>query len=79
MQARIIQRIDGEFFIHEIDAENLIPFMEVRGYPFVKLNDNNRQRVELQGQPKFAGILGPMWDGDAIRYECPETYAALSE
>ncbi|ASY64467.1 hypothetical protein SJ05684_c30430 [Sinorhizobium sojae CCBAU 05684] len=78
MKARIIQIVDGQWFTHEVDAENLIPFMEIRGYAFTRLNDNQHQREELRGQPKFAGINGPMWDGDAIRYECPEAYAQLS-
>jgi hypothetical protein len=25
-----------------------------------------------------SGLIGPMWDGDAIRYECSATYAELS-
>ncbi len=78
MKARIIQTVDGEFITTTVDADNLIPAMEVRGYAFVRFNDNTRQRAELQDQPKFKGINGPMWDGDAIRYECPETYSALS-
>ena len=32
-------------------------------------------RPQLLGQPRIAGLAGPMWDGDAIRYECAETYA----
>jgi len=52
--------------------------MEVRGFPFVGINDNPRQRAELQGQPRFAGLCGPMWDGDGIRYECRAAYATLS-
>jgi len=46
---------------------------EITGY-----NDNHRQRSELQGQPRLKGMNGPCWDGDAIRYECTKTYAALS-
>ena len=39
------------------------------GFAFRSFNTNPAQRKELQGQPKFAGMLGPMWDGDGIRYE----------
>jgi hypothetical protein len=78
MKARIIQTVDGEYIATTVDADNLIAAMEVRGFAFLRLNDNDRQRVELRGQPKFKGINGPMWDGDAIRYECPETYSSLS-
>ena len=79
MNARIYLTIEGNFIRHEVELDNLIAFMEVRGHQFVKLNDNNRQREELQGQPKFAGINGPMWDGDAIRYESVEAYASFSQ
>ncbi len=41
----------------------------IRGFTFVKLANNPSLRAELQGQPVFRGLLGPMWDGDAIRYE----------
>lgn len=78
MKARIILTIEGETHCHDVDADNLIPFMEVRGYRFTKLNDNQSQREELRGQPKFLGINGPMWGADHIRYECPTTYAEMS-
>jgi hypothetical protein len=37
-------------------------------------NDNPRQRIELQGQPRISGFCGPMYDshvngGAVIRYE----------
>lgn len=35
-------------------------------------------RVELDNQPKVDGYLGPMWDGDKLRYETKEVYDALS-
>ncbi len=37
------------------------------------------QRIELHNQPKFAGLCGPMWDGDKVRYETWEVYDALSK
>jgi hypothetical protein len=49
-----------------------------RGFQCRGFNSNASQRLELQGAPKFTGLLGPMWDGDAIRYECSATYAELS-
>jgi hypothetical protein len=36
------------------------------------------QRVQLHDAPRFDGYLGPMWDGDALRYESSEAYAVLS-
>lgn len=35
-------------------------------------------RAELDNQPKVNGYLGPMWDGDGIRYETQEVYDMLS-
>lgn len=35
-------------------------------------------REELDNLPKFEGFLGPMWDGDRVRYETQEVYDALS-
>lgn len=35
-------------------------------------------REELRGQPIINGYLGPMWDGDKIRYETQEVYDLLS-
>jgi hypothetical protein len=35
-------------------------------------------RKELDNQPKVEGYLGPMWDGDKLRYETQEVYDMLS-
>lgn len=32
----------------------------------------------ISGYPKLHGYLGPMWDGDRIRYESPDAYNTLS-
>lgn len=81
---RLILFVDGHWFAHDFNEENLLPAMEARGFTFVKLNDNERHRQELQGQPKFKGVNGPMWGGTKdgqpiIRYETPEAYAELSK
>ncbi|MGX8834697.1 hypothetical protein ACWG0P_10835 [Amedibacillus sp. YH-ame6] len=34
-------------------------------------------REELVGCPRFVGWVGPMWDGDAIRYESHEYFEKL--
>lgn len=77
-KARLIQTVDGKLTQTDFDIENIIAAMSVRGFEFIDVNSNPRQRAELQGQPKFKGVTGPMWDGDAIRYECPESYAQIS-
>ncbi len=78
MKYRLIQYVAGQMCRSEFTDENLLPAMEVRGYALNGFNQNKSNRAELQGQPKFRGVLGPMWDGDAVRYECPATYERLS-
>lgn len=36
------------------------------------------QRKELDKQPKINGYLGPMWNGNSLRYETASVYNALS-
>lgn len=36
------------------------------------------RRKELDNQPILQGLLGPMWDGNRLRYETPEVYDTLS-
>lgn len=78
MKAVLIQNVDGDFIKSTFDTEHLIPAMEIRGYAFAGQHSSRHTRAELQGQPKFAGLNGPMWDGDGIRYECPAAYERLS-
>jgi len=35
-------------------------------------------KKELAGQPELEGLIGPMWDGDRVRYETQEAYDAMS-
>ena len=35
-------------------------------------------REELDNQPIFEGFVGPMWDGDKLRYESYKTYDEMS-
>lgn len=35
-------------------------------------------REELDNQPTFEGFVGPMWDGDKLRYESYKTYEMMS-
>ena len=77
--ARLIQMVDGLALVSNFTAENIIIAMEVRGYEFIGFNTNARQRAELQGAPKFRGVNGPMWDGDKLRYECPETTRMVTQ
>ena len=80
MRARLVQNDpESGFIVTEFPAGcDLIAAMEIRGFPFEKLHDNPRNRIQLQGHPKFKGLLGPMWDGDRIRYEDQASYDQLS-
>lgn len=41
-------------------------------------SDGPMSRAILGNQPKLPGYLGPMWDGDGLRYETQEVYNQLS-
>lgn len=63
----------------EFTQEDVVAGMEALGYSKTGENRNQCHRKELQGQPMFNGLLGPMFDGpDRIRYETPEMNDALS-
>ena len=61
----------------------LIRFAE-EGYLETGIETGKHLRPELQGQPKFKGLCGPMWGGrddkgrPVIRYEDQKTYDSLS-
>lgn len=79
LPTRLVQMIDGQMIVSTFGPEvDVIAAMEIRGYPFARLNANPRQRAELQGAPVFANLAGPMWDGDALRYEDSAANDALS-
>lgn len=81
MKIRIYRDTAQGFDKIEIDgdtAEIVASRAAVEGFHCRGFNSNPAQRLELQGAPKFTGLTGPMWDGDAIRYECSALYAELS-
>ncbi|AMK20715.1 MULTISPECIES: hypothetical protein [Sphingomonadales] len=81
MKIRIYRQTEQGLDRIEIEGgtvEIIVNRAAVEGFQCTDYNSNPRQRFELQGAPKFAGVSGPMWDGDAIRYECSATYAELS-
>ena len=79
MEYRVIRLINGQWDRTEGDIENIIPAMEIRGYRLIGFESHPQRRAELQGLPMFEGLHGPMWDGNAIRYEDPAAYNALSQ
>lgn len=80
MKYRLVQCIEeGRLVATEFDnLEALLAECEVRGFELAGLHRSDWGREELQGQPKFTELCGPMWGGDAIRYEDVEAYRILS-
>jgi len=78
MKYRLVQTVENQLVVSEFDSDNVLSAMQIRGFEYIRLNYNSRHRAELQEQPIFTGVLGPMWDGDAIRYEDSATYRTLS-
>jgi hypothetical protein len=76
---QLVWKFEGLMLDKFFTADNIIPAFDVRGYRLTGVNHNPRQRSELQGQPTFTGLNGPMYGGRGIiRYECLEAYADLS-
>jgi hypothetical protein len=80
---RLVQSVDGMLVPTELNPDNLVPAMSVRGYELTGFCNRRGLRAELIGQPEFKGVLGPMWDGERdgvawVRYECPEANRQLS-
>ena len=78
MTYRLVQMVEGRMVKTEFQGDNVFPAMDVRGFEFSGINQRPGMRKELDGAPIFVGLLGPMWDGDAVRYETQEVYNILS-
>ena len=78
---RVILDTEAGHSKRQFDCETPQDFttaMVQSGFAASGINNTPRQRRELNGQPCFATLLGPMWDGDAVRYESAKVYAELS-
>jgi hypothetical protein len=62
------------------ETADLIVWMEARGFIWNGRAASKRLRPELQGQPTFEGLCGPMWGGEEhpLRYEDWETNDQMS-
>ena len=76
MKYRIVQNVDGEWITSE--PTDIIAWANVTGRTIVGYMNRPKVRAELQGQPMFSDLCGPMWDGDAIRYEDQRSNDILS-
>lgn len=77
-QAIIVKRTGIEIVPASAD---LIAYMQARGHAVKGYSPTGGVlRPELQGQPRFAGLLGPMWGGDdtPLRYEDQAVFNMLS-
>ena len=71
---------DGRLTAEDFAMNDILSEMEARGFKkFATEPYGTRLRPELQGLPKFSGIIGPMWGGEGIaRYESGPAYNILS-
>jgi hypothetical protein len=60
------------------DREELEGLAITLGLTITGQHSSPRTRAELQGHPTFKELIGPMWDGDQVRYEGNSAYLALS-
>ena len=68
--------------VMEVEEVLELQLLECRGYSKDHTKEREQglcvPRKELDNQPLFEGYLGPMWDGDMLRYETQEVYNMLS-
>lgn len=72
MKYQIVAQNNGVWLKIEVNGndKDLIIALESLGYQYNGPCNRKQLRDELQGQPMFNGLLGPMYDGpDCIRYE----------
>lgn len=76
----VVWGIGSKLVNREIDsAEELIRYLSGRGIRQTGVVNRSGLRRELQGQPTFDKLLGPMYDGPKrVRYETQEAYDQLS-
>lgn len=80
---RLVSQVDGRLIVDNFTPDNVIPAMSVRGFEHNGPCTRKSLRPELQGQPMFTGVCGPMWGGvengvSVIRYETTAAYRTLS-
>jgi len=62
-----------------LKKSDFVKKMTALGFTYTGDNASASQRPELQGQPKFKELLGPMWGGtQGVRYETQAAYDQLS-
>lgn len=79
----IVVWTESGFDVLYLDESNVVAALEIRGFKFDGFVKSKVLRAELQNQPKFEGLCGPMWGGmqdgqPVVRYETLEAYEILS-
>jgi hypothetical protein len=61
------------------NPSDFIKLMAQHGHEQNGVHNRPSSRIELQGQPKFKSVCGPMFNGDeGIRYESTKAYRMAS-
>lgn len=73
-KVRLVQMIEGRLVPTEFSIENAAAAMEVRGFTVSGRQPESSGRIqyreEIQGQPRYHELAGPMYDGPGVvRYE----------
>lgn len=71
----------GDEGIHRFDDRASFEAWVKASASYVLLDEVHRSphtMAGLQGQPLVRGLVGPMWDGDCIRYETGDAYSFYS-
>lgn len=63
---------------HHGTIAGLVIAMLNRGVEMSGYATRKSLRAELRGLPTFAGLVGPCWGGDHVRYETQAVHAAVS-
>ena len=80
MNIRLVRTIEDRLVAQEFDEKFILNHMAQLGYEYAgRTKIGGHLRTELEDQPRFTGLCGPMWDGDAIRYEDQATNEYLSK
>lgn len=74
--------------VYQVVSENgaeLLTYAELAAkYEIIGINKNTHNRIEIQGKPKLANFLGPMYNGVnneglvVVRYESTAAYEMYS-
>jgi hypothetical protein len=68
---RLLRMVDGQKVTTVGPLTDIEETFAALGYECLGSRIDARQPETLQGAPRFAGLFGPRWDGDAVLYVEP--------